>query len=338
VTEAPEAGPEPGESVSLSASEAALAEVAAEVDALEETVDLTPLDRSRRMLLVHAHPDDESIGTGATMALYSARNALVTLVTCTLGEEGEVVIDELGYLASNSEDKLGQHRIGELAAACEALGVADHRYLGGPGRWRDSGMMGTPENDNPRSFWRADLDEAVLEMVRILREVRPQVVITYDENGGYGHPDHIRAHQVAVGGFQAAGDPAYAPEAGEPWQPAKLYYTAMPKSVIQRGIDRFRESGGDTGFFADIESADDVPFAIDDALVTTEIDGTDFLPAKIAAMRAHRTQIAVDGPFFALADNEGQQAFGVEYYRLIRGQAAPGSEGRENDLFAGLDV
>jgi N-acetyl-1-D-myo-inositol-2-amino-2-deoxy-alpha-D-glucopyranoside deacetylase len=134
VTEAPEAGPEPGESVSLSASEAALAEAAAEVDALEETVDLTPLDRSRRMLLVHAHPDDESIGTGATMALYSARNALVTLVTCTLGEEGEVVVDELGYLASNQEDKLGQHRIGELAAACEALGVADHRYLGGPGR------------------------------------------------------------------------------------------------------------------------------------------------------------------------------------------------------------
>jgi N-acetyl-1-D-myo-inositol-2-amino-2-deoxy-alpha-D-glucopyranoside deacetylase len=338
VTETSDAGPEPGESVSLTASEAVLAEAAAEVDALEETVDITPLDRSRRMLLVHAHPDDESIGTGATMALYASQNALVTLVTCTLGEEGEVVVDELGHLASKQEDRLGQHRIEELAAACEALGVTDHRYLGGPGRWRDSGMMGTPENDDPRSLWQADLDEAVLEMVRILREVRPQVVITYDENGGYGHPDHIRAHQIAVGGFEAAGDPAYAPQVGEPWQPAKLYYTAMPRSVIQRGIDRFRESGGSTGFFADITSADDVPFAIDDELVTTEIDAAEFLSAKVAALRAHRTQIAVDGPFFALADNEGQQAFGVEYYRLVRGDAAPGPGGREDDLFAGLDV
>ena len=330
--------PEPGESVSVSASDAALAEVAAEVDALEETVDLTPLDRSRRLLLVHAHPDDESIGTGATMALYASRNALVTLVTCTLGEEGEVVVEELGHLASAQEDRLGPYRIGELAAACEALGVTDHRFLGGPGRWRDSGMMGTPENDDPRSLWQADLDDAVLEMVRIIREVRPQVVITYDENGGYGHPDHIRAHQAAVGGFEAAGDPSYQPEVGEPWQPSKLYYTAMPKSVIQRGIDRFRESGGDTGFFADIESADDVPFAVDDSLVTTEIDASEYLPAKIAALRAHRTQIAVDGPFFALADNEGQQAFGVEYFRLMRGDAAPGPSGREDDLFAGLDV
>jgi N-acetyl-1-D-myo-inositol-2-amino-2-deoxy-alpha-D-glucopyranoside deacetylase len=338
VTQTPDAAPEPGESVPLTASDAALAEVAAEVDALEKTLDLTPLDRSRRMLFVHAHPDDESIGTGATMAMYASRNALVTLVTCTLGEEGEVVVEELVHLASKQEDRLGQHRIGELAAACEALGVSDHRFLGGPGRWRDSGMMGTPENDDPRCLWQANLDEAVLEMVRIIREVRPQVVISYDENGGYGHPDHIRAHQVAVGGFEAAGNPGFAPEAGEPWRASKLYYTAMPRSVIQRGIDRFRESGAETGFFADITSADEVPFAVDDALVTTEIDGSDFLPAKIAALRAHRTQIAVDGPFFALADNEGQQAFGVEYFRLIHGTADPGPTGREDDLFAGLDV
>src|SRR5689334_6314964 len=195
----------------------------------------------RRMLLVHAHPDDETIGTGATMAKYAAEGAHVALVTCTLGEEGEVIPAELAHLSGGS---LGQYRIEELAAACEALGVTDHRFLGGPGRWRDSGMMGTPQNDDPRSLWQADLDDAVLEMVRIIREVRPQVVITYDENGGYGHPDHIRAHQVAVGGFEAAGDPNYEPEVGEPWQASKLYYTAMPKSVIQRGIDRFRESGG----------------------------------------------------------------------------------------------
>ena len=102
--------------------------------------------------------------------------------------------------------RLGPHRIEELAAACEALGVTDHRFLGGPGRWRDSGMMGTPTNDDPASFWQADLDEAARDLVAIIREVRPQVVITYDENGGYGHPDHIRAHQVAVAAFDAAGD------------------------------------------------------------------------------------------------------------------------------------
>jgi N-acetyl-1-D-myo-inositol-2-amino-2-deoxy-alpha-D-glucopyranoside deacetylase len=316
----------------------ALAQVEAEVDALESEVDMTPLDRSRRMLLVHAHPDDETIGTGATMAMYAAQNALVTLITCTLGEEGEIVVDELAHLASDRDDALGRQRIEELAAACEAMGVTDHRFLGGPGRWRDSGMMGTPTNDDPRSLWQADLDEAVLEMVRVIREVRPQVVITYDENGGYGHPDHIRAHQIAVGGFHSAGDPGYAPDDGEPWQPAKLYYTAMPKSVIQRGIEHFREAGGDSGFFSDIESADDVPFAVDDELVTTQIDAGEFLPAKIAALRAHRTQISVDGPFFALVDSQGQQTFGVEYFRLIDGAAAPGRAGREDDLFAGLDA
>src|ERR1700758_3949541 len=129
------------------------------------------------LLLVHAHPDDESIGTGATMAKYAAEGARVTLVTCTLGELGEIIPPALHYLLP---DELGEYRIGELEAACEALGVTDHRFLGGAGRWRDSGMMGTPENDDPRSLWQADLDDVVLEMVRIIREVRPQVVITYD--------------------------------------------------------------------------------------------------------------------------------------------------------------
>src|SRR5512142_745933 len=177
------------------ATDAVLAEAAAAVEPLERVVDMAALDRSRRLLLVHAHPDDETIGTGATMARYAAEHALVALVTCALGE---VVVPELAHLRADREDRLGQHRAGELAAACEALGVADHRFLGGPGRWRDSGMMGTPANDDPRCLWRADLDEATRELVRIVREVRPQVVVTYDENGGYGHPDHIQAHQLAV--------------------------------------------------------------------------------------------------------------------------------------------
>ncbi|MFP5218284.1 MAG: N-acetyl-1-D-myo-inositol-2-amino-2-deoxy-alpha-D-glucopyranoside deacetylase [Actinomycetes bacterium] len=294
---------------------------------------MTPLDRSRRLLLVHAHPDDETIGTGATMAKYAAEGALVTLVTCTLGEEGEVLVPELEHLAADREDGLGAHRVHELAAAMEALRVEDHRFLGGPGRWRDSGMMGTPSNERPECFWQADLDEAVRELVAVVREVRPQVVVTYDENGGYGHPDHIQAHRVAVAAFDAAGDPGYEPDLGEPWQPAKLYWSVVPRSVLQQAIDTLKEQGhGD--FFA-VDRAEDLPFGVPDEVVTTAVDASEYLDAKLAAMRAHKTQIAVDGPFFALSNKVGQRAFGVEHYVLARGEAVPGPDGREDDLFAG---
>ena len=289
---------------------------------------------TRRLLLVHAHPDDETIGTGATMAKYAADGALVTLVTCTLGEEGEVLVDALGHLASHQQDALGEHRITELAAACDALGVRDHRFLGGAGRWRDSGMMGTPQNERPDVFWQADLDEATRALVAVVREVRPQVLVTYDENGGYGHPDHIQAHRVTVQAFEKAGDPSYAPELGEPCQPSRLYYTAFPKSVLQAGIDHLKQSG-QSNFFG-VDSADDLPFGTPDEQVTTEIDARDHLDAKVAAMRAHATQIEVDGPFFALSDNVGQKAMGVEYFILVRGDRTAG-EGREGDLFGRME-
>ena len=157
------------------------------------------MSSSRRLLLVHAHPDDETINNGATMARYVAEGAQVTLLTCTLGEEGEILVPELAQLAADQADQLGGYRIGELRAAMAALGVTDSRFLGGAGRYRDSGMMGTAANEHPRAFWNADLDEAVGAAVAVVREVRPQVVVTYDENGGYGHPDHIQAHRVAMG-------------------------------------------------------------------------------------------------------------------------------------------
>ncbi|MBC7678857.1 MAG: N-acetyl-1-D-myo-inositol-2-amino-2-deoxy-alpha-D-glucopyranoside deacetylase, partial [Pseudorhodobacter sp.] len=229
---------------------------------------------------------------------------------------------------------LGQRRTGELAAACEALRVTDHRFLGGPGRWRDSGMMGTPQNDRPECFWQADLDEAVRELVSVLREVRPQVVVTYDSNGGYGHPDHVQAHRVTVAAVDAAADPAYAPELGESWTTEKLYWTAIPKSVLQAGIDHLKQTG-DSTFFG-VDSADDLPFGNPDDEVTTEVDARDHLDRKVAAMRAHATQIAVDGPFFALSDNVGQQAMGVEYFVRARPDAdiAERDRVRESDLFA----
>ena len=330
--------PEPGERVELDAEAAVLAAAATAVDAVAEEVDadLDRLDVPKRLLLVHAHPDDETIGTGATMAKYAAEHARVTLVTCTLGEEGEVLVPELEHLAADREDGLGQHRVSELATAMEALRVTDHRFLGGPGRWRDSGMMGTPANERPDCFWQADLGEAVHALVAVVREVRPQVVITYDDRGGYGHPDHVQAHRVTVAAVDAAADAGYAPELGVPWGVRKLYWTAVPKSVLQAGIDHLK-AAGETDFFG-VDSADDLPFGNPDEEVTTEVDGSAHLDAKVAAMRAHRTQIAVDGPFFALADNVGQQAFGTEHFVLARGDKGPGQgpHDREDDLFAGL--
>jgi N-acetyl-1-D-myo-inositol-2-amino-2-deoxy-alpha-D-glucopyranoside deacetylase len=171
-----------------------------------------------------------------------------------------------------------------------------------------------------------------------MREIRPQVVITYDENGNYGHPDHIQAHNVTVRAFDASGDPGYHPEAGEPWQPTKLYYTAIAKSYLQQGIDAFREQGGGTGFMEGVTSADELPIGVPDEQITAEIDGEDFFEAKIAAMRAHATQIAVGGMFYALADMVGQKNFATEQYVLARGQSGigDGPQGRETDLFSGV--
>ena len=160
-----------------------------------------------RLLLVHAHPDDETIWTGATIAKHAAEGGDVTVVTCTLGEEGEVIPPELAHLASDRDDALGPHRAGELAAACATLGVSRQVFLGGQGRWRDSGMIGTPPNERPDCFWRADLEEATEALVEVLREVAPQVVITYDEDGGYGHPDHIQAHRVTVAAVSRLPEP-----------------------------------------------------------------------------------------------------------------------------------
>ena len=286
------------------------------------------VNAAKRLLLVHAHPDDETINNGVTMAKYAASGAQVTLVTCTRGEEGEVLVTELANLASDKDDKLGEHREVELKDAMAQLGINDFRFLGAPNKkWRDSGMMGTPQNERGNVFWQADLDEASHELVKIILEIQPQVLITYDEFGGYGHPDHIKAHQVAMRAAELAAE--------QGWKVSKIYWNTMPRSVIQMGIEKMKEVGSD---FFGAQSADDLPFAKPDELVTTVVNAPEYVPQKLAAMKAHATQISVDGPFFALSNNLGLSVWGDEYYTLVKGEkAAPfDSNGRELDIFAGV--
>lgn len=298
---------------------------------------------AQRLLLVHAHPDDETIGQGATMARYAAEGRGVTLVTCTAGEMGEVLVPELEHLAADKDDALGEHRRGELADAMRELGVTDHRFLGGFGTYRDSGMkwhadghaVAADETDD-RAFANADLTEAADHLVAIIREVRPQVLVTYDQFGGYGHPDHVQAHRVATYALALAAVPSYRRDLGEAWDVAKVYWGAMSASQLREGLRKLR-AAGDTTTFEGVDPEGPMPMGSPDEDLACRIDANDFADAKMAAMKAHATQITVDGPFFALSNNLGNSIWGVEYYRLAKGAPGPtDADGLEADLFAGL--
>ncbi len=301
---------------------------------------------ARRLLAVHAHPDDETIGNGATLAKYVAEGAQVTLVTCTLGEEGEVLVPELAHLASDREDGLGEHRIGELEQAMKVLGVTDHRFLGGPGRFRDSGMQyaadgsaTAPSTVRDDTFWRADLLEASDLLVEVIREVQPQVLLTYDEFGGYGHPDHVQAHRVATYATALAAAPSYRPDLGAAWDIPKVYWGGVSESELRDGLRQLRATGDSTTFEGMDPDGPLPAFAVPDELLTACVDAGAFVDAKLDAMRAHATQIAVDGPFFALSNNLGNQVWSREFYRIAKGAPGPADPGTglEPDLFAGLD-
>ena len=293
---------------------------------------------SHRLLLVHAHPDDETINNGATMAGYRSQGAAVTLVTCTRGEEGEVLVPSLAHLAAAQEDSLGKYREGELAAAMNELGVTDFQFLGAPEReYRDSGMMGTPPNQRPNSFWQADLDEASARVVAIIRDRKPQVLISYDEQGGYGHPDHIKAHQIAMRAAELAADPEFG--SGEPWEISKIYWSAIPRSALHGSL---RSSN----FFIQIlirffnyvpAQWLALPFVKADAVVTTQYDGQKFLPQKLAALKAHKTQLIIYGDLFKFSKRLSTRIGGSEFYIRVKGEGSGpyDKNGRELDLFAG---
>lgn len=285
-----------------------------------------------RLLFVHAHPDDESITTGATIAHYAARGAQVHVVTCTLGEEGEVVGDRWAQLVADQADQLGGYRIGELTAALHALGVGEPIFLGGAGRWRDSGMLGTPARYRQR-FIDAAEDEAVGALVAIIRRLRPHVVVTYDPHGGYGHPDHVRTHAVTTAAVVAAGSGGYP---GAPWAVPKFYWTVTAISAFEAGRAALTDDDVCAGWLAPVSTKYGYP----DDEIDAVIAAADALPAKTAAMAAHGTQITVGptGRAYALSDQRALPLLGAEHYILVLGSAGNrDARGWETDLLAGLD-
>lgn len=297
----------------------------------------------KRLLLVHAHPDDESIGQGATMAKYVAEGVGVTLVTCTGGEMGEILVPELAHLAHDQDDALADQRLIELTNAMAELGVTDFRHLGGFGKYRDSGMKWhedghavAADDVHENAFWHADLTEAANDLVAVIREVRPQVLVTYDEFGGYGHPDHIQAHRVATYAASLAAVPSYRPDLGEAHDIAKIYWGAMSASRMRAGLQQLRDSG-DTTTFEGMEPDRLPPFVVEDDALAAVVDGGEYVEAKMRALAAHATQITTDSGFFALSNNLGQKVFGDEFFRLAKGVQGPtNDDGLETDLFAGL--
>jgi N-acetyl-1-D-myo-inositol-2-amino-2-deoxy-alpha-D-glucopyranoside deacetylase len=212
-------------------------------------------------------------------------------------------------------DQLGEHRQVELKNAMKKLNVSDHRFLGAPGKYRDSGMIGTEANQHSKSFMNADLLEAATDLVQVIREVKPQILITYDEFGGYGHPDHIQAHRVAHYAKDLAQVASFKPELGEPHKIEKVYWTAIPKSHVEKGFAEVAKSA-DSKFFG-VESIEELPFLQPDEIVTTLIDATEFLDLKMQALKEHKTQVDLTGEFFQLAQSAGPEAFGFEFYRLV---------------------
>lgn len=287
-----------------------------------------------RLLFVHAHPDDETLTTGATIAHYASRGADVRVLTCTLGEEGEVIGSQWAQLAVDGADQLGGYRIGELTLALKELGVDQPRYLGGAGRWRDSGMEGSQARHRQR-FADADMDEAVAELVAVLRDFRPHVVVTYDPNGGYGHPDHVQAHRVTTAAVAASSGDGHP---GEPWQVPKFYWTVMDGESMAEALESLNGIELPDSWVRIPASA--LPFDLGHR-IDAVIDVPDSLPAKVAAMRAHQTQVTVEptGRVFALSNNIALPIAAREHYVLVDGTAGERDDrGVETDLLSGINL
>lgn len=283
-----------------------------------------PESETPRLLFVHAHPDDECLTTGGTIAHYAARGADVHVVTCTLGEEGEVIGERYKLLAVDHADQLGGFRIHELTRALNALGLKVPMFLGGVGRWRDSGMRGTPPRRHTRFIDAGDA--AVNEMASLVDELRPHVVVSYDPEGGYGHPDHVHAHAVTAAAVSASS-----------WAVPKFYWTVMSTTAMRDGVAGLTDVPD--GWYR--PNPDAIPFGYADDDIDAAIDVAEHLDAKTAALSAHATQVVVapDRRSCALSNNMALPILAEEHYILAAGACGPRDErGWETDLLAGLSL
>ncbi len=271
-----------------------------------------------RVMLTHAHPDDESCATGGTIARLVAEGAQVTVVTSTQGEQGRIAVAELQHLYVDNDDALGPERARELAEAMRALGVSDHRYLGGSGHYRDSGRMGIAANERPDAFWSADPVEAANLMAAIIRETRPHIVITYDANGGYGHPDHIQTHRVTMNGLAAAADPENATP-GAVWDVPLVYWTAVPRDLIVAELTELATHADELGLWVD-PNPDEYPDGVHaDEAIDVEFDVSGYLEQKARALDAHKTQLTVKGAYWVLASGRGMRIQPREWFIRAKG-------------------
>ena len=279
---------------------------------------------TRKLLALFAHPDDEAFSTGGTLAHYAAEGADVTLVCTTRGEVGEIAEG-----TGATPETLGQVREAELRCAAETVGVREVVFLG----YRDSGMVGTPENADPRAFINAPATEVVSQLVEIMRRVRPQVVVTFEPTGGYGHPDHIAVHRHAVAAFHAAADPSEAPGRGEVWQPERLFYTAIPRSFFRRMRSEMDALGIDTSQFDRMGEGAERGWPDDQVNCTLDVSAT--VDAKWTALNCHRTQFGPGNFFRQLPEAIVKDMMSREYFAQAWPVPPPGM--RLADLFAGLE-
>lgn len=276
------------------------------------------------ILAIFAHPDDECFGTGGTLAKHTAPGGRVVLACATRGEAGEISDPALA-----TPETLGMVREAELRASCDVLGVKELHFLG----YRDSGMEGTPENDDPRCYHRADPARATRQLVALIREVKPQVVITFEPGGGYGHPDHIAVSRHTTAAYDLAGDPEAYPDAGAAWQPDRLFYTAIPTSSFDTLREQMKAMGLDTSMFD--RGARTMRRSFTDDQITTVLDVSAQLEAKFAAFECHRTQHNPDGLFRRIPEELMREMMAREYYAQARPAPVPGAA-RSDDLFSGI--
>jgi N-acetyl-1-D-myo-inositol-2-amino-2-deoxy-alpha-D-glucopyranoside deacetylase len=289
-----------------------------------------PSPRDLGLLCVHAHPDDETISTGGVLARYADEGMRTAVVTCTGGERGEIV--GRGMNPDEIRPRLAERRHEELEAALKILGAAPARFLG----YVDSGMMGEEGNDDENAFWRAPFDEAVGRLVGHIRELRPDVLVTYDAYGLYGHPDHIQAHRVAIAAGEAADIAALYPQAGPPWRVRKVYQATNSRERLA-WFNKLLLDNGIPSPFGERLRPEDMPFGMPAERITTIVDVRPWLERKRAALLAHATQIGPDSLFLNIPDALLPQVFGSEWFVLTRSDVPAGEgSGQEDDLFAGL--